>query len=36
LVEFHVSVDREAVAAFFADAAPLTVRLHKSPIDPKA
>jgi len=33
LVEFHVSVDREAVSAFHADSSPFAVRLHEAAVD---
>ena len=35
-IKLHVSIDREAVEAFLADAPPLTIRLHEPLIDAKA
>ena len=35
-VELHIRVDGEAVVAFFADATPFTICLHKALIDSKA
>lgn len=35
-IELHVGMDRESVVAFFADAAPFTVRPLDSFIDPEA
>ena len=35
-IKLHVSIDREAVETFLADAPPLTIRLHEPLIDAKA
>jgi len=34
-IEFHISIDGEAVEAFFTDAPPFPVGFHQSLIDPK-